>query len=261
MTITEGKENEFCSSYKNNNYTAMIFSADNKQIFVFIDKDYWILSENNQKVSFIRDDKRSSGREEILGNRFNFVFFPKTLLRDKPTNIFVFYDVWLNFEAFWSKLIENYFAQSERWKESDKMVRMYYENGFNIECSKDQKPNGKPCGILSTPPFPLHTLSQPVVFPVIDKDDPQAGHNLFVIQDTTRQILYASFHILEPNQSFDNSKDIPISKYEGIKEINPNLVIIGIFLSYDSDRLYAFFGKKTGIEYCFIEDVSHYTIN
>lgn len=61
---------DFCQKYLDNNRKVSIFSVDNRKVFVFVDKYFWILTEQNKRLSF----SGSNGMDERLANRMSALF-------------------------------------------------------------------------------------------------------------------------------------------------------------------------------------------
>ena len=85
-----------CDSYVNNGKRALIYSVDNRQIFVLIDKDFWILTESDGKFIFTPSNRQAFGYDKHLGNRIATLFNQnafKFTINGQNKDIIVFYDV------------------------------------------------------------------------------------------------------------------------------------------------------------------------
>ena len=87
------KGQEFCDRYEANNFTALIYSADNRNLFVIIDKYFWIINENDSQLAFIKSDRQALGRNEVLGNRMTTLFSAKYNQMVIKDEVLVFYNV------------------------------------------------------------------------------------------------------------------------------------------------------------------------
>ena len=65
---------EFCDALKINNNKVLIYSADNKNLFLFIDKYYWIITERFSQMKFKRGDSQAYGSKEWLSNDIATIF-------------------------------------------------------------------------------------------------------------------------------------------------------------------------------------------
>ena len=89
------KGQDFCEQYEANNFTALVYSADNRNLFVVIDKHFWIINENDSQLAFNKSYRQAFGRNEVLGNRMTTLFSAKyeQTITDKTDIMFVFNDV------------------------------------------------------------------------------------------------------------------------------------------------------------------------
>ncbi len=64
---------DFCQSYKENNYSLIVFSQSNDTILLIVGRHFWRLQENDRKLVFDRPDFKASNSSEQW-TESNYVF-------------------------------------------------------------------------------------------------------------------------------------------------------------------------------------------
>ena len=274
------KGQDFCEQYEANNFTALVYSADNRNLFVIIDKYFWIIYENDSQLAFIKSDRQAFGWNKVLGNRMTTLFSAKYEYEfEIPHQVFVFYDVSLLSDC---KIIIRYLKLKNEWTDpfniniSAELGWMSFNgNHFLAHCDKGQFTpyylsnsfinQTILCGFeLFNGDIHDFGLKNSVSFPLREtKQSNDSVFNVFIVQSTDRQLFYIETKIIYENEFFH----IELSKYETpveiklrfdkIKDIDTSLQLVGLFLTEYSDRLYLFFKVNAAIKYCDIEDVRH----
>ena len=100
--ITKGQD--FCQSYQKNNYRLIVHSHDNKNVWLIIDKHFWLIRWMNGKFLWDRDDRQAgnssaqfldNGNSDQKGNySISWLIYDKKVSKSMTYNKkFIFYRV------------------------------------------------------------------------------------------------------------------------------------------------------------------------